>query len=545
MEEISGIKEDIGKGFDAENGDNLRCGAGVEYKAEFGVAILGYGVVGKGVAYTIRHNAGLIEKRTGIKLRLMHVLDILDFPDSPDAALITHDVTDIMRDCGVRVVVETMGGTDKAFEYTAEAFAQKKHVVTSNKELVAERGPELLALAACNGVSYRFDASVGGGIPAIVPIGEYLAANKIEEITGILNGTTNYMLTHMRAYGGNFAETLRMAQENGYAEKKPEADIDGSDACRKLSILSSIAWDAFLDWKTVHTEGIANVILEDIMRASDFGCVLKLIARARLLADGKLEAYILPAMIDRHSPLANVEGVNNAILIRGDLTGDIMLYGQGAGMLPTGSAVVSDIIFTARESIGYPGGTRPQGDTQNAGALPESACAQSGISDPGAQRINVKPTSGKSLSNPLWDRELALETVDFSTYIHNYYVRIETPAPDAYRDILFREFPNARILPQYGADFETPAPGNNGDTGGETGGSAVGNNANIVAGADAATHPCAPMCIFTVPSLSEGEFATKLACVNKRVAGSATGFIARIFKTHMAENCNRSITKGT
>ena len=420
---------------------------------ETGVAILGYGVVGKGVAHAIRHNGPLIESNTGLKLRLIHILDLLDFPDSPDAALITHDARSVLYDENVDVIVETMGGLKAAYEYTREALSNKKHVVTSNKELVAEYGPELLAMAERNNVSYRFDASVGGGIPVIAPINEYLAANHIGEIVGILNGTTNFMLTYMKSQGAPFMDTLAMAQEKGYAEKDPSADIEGTDACRKLAILSSVAWGRFLDWKTIHTEGITDVSSEDVAYAADLGRVIKLIARSRILGDGRVEAFVMPAMLDRNNPLAGVEGVYNAVMVRCDLNGDVMLYGQGAGMLPTGGAIMSDI-------------------------------------------IGIFGRSGANQTNQRWDREYPLEIAGFDTYAHGFYARINTTNPDELREAVFYEFPDARVLPRYGAEEESP----------ESGG------------------PFA----FMVPYCTEGEFSQKLANAVYKAHNSSVGFIARL-----------------
>jgi len=416
---------------------------------------MGYGVVGKGVAYAINQYGGRIEKRTGFKLRLLHILDLLDFPDSPDARLITHDVEDVMGDGDVDVVVETMGGLNAAFRFTVSAFERGKHVVTSNKELVAERGPELLKAAAERGVNYLFDASVGGGIPVITPVSECLVAGNIASITGILNGTTNFMLSHMKSHGTSFAETLKLAQEMGYAESDPAADIEGDDARRKLAIISSVAWGAFLDWKTIHTEGIANVTLEDILQATDLGRVLKLVAQSRRLARGGSEAYVLPVMLDRRDPLASVDGVYNALTVGGDLYGDVMFRGQGAGMLPTGGAVVSDIIKAA--------------------------------------------APGKRCAALCWDRDAAINISEFSKLIHGFYVRVESPDPDAYRDDFFRRFPEARVLPRY-AD------------GGGCDGSAV----------------TPRTVIFMVPSASEGEFIKKIADINAAVAGSTVRFTARL-----------------
>ena len=461
---------------------------------KIGVAILGYGVVGKGVAHAIRHNSRLIEEKTGYALRLMHVLDLLDFPDSPDSALVTHDARDIMLDKDVRVVVETMGGIRVAFDYTKEALSNKKHVVTSNKELVAEYGPELLELAALNGVSYRFDASVGGGIPLIIPIGECLAANSFDEISGILNGTTNYMLTYMESNGMQFMETLCKAQEKGYAEREPSADIDGHDACRKLAILSSIAYNSFLDWKKIHTEGIGGVTLEDVQRAADLGRALKLIARIRKAPDGGFEAFVLPAMISCESQLANVDGVFNAVVARGDLTGEVMFYGWGAGSLPTGSAIVADIVKAVSAERNH---------------MPEHGAS---IRPEHGDRIN--PEHGASIK-PCWDREAALRLAEFDTYVHGFYARVGAPDPAAYAKALFGEFAEAVLLP----DMPPACVGG--------GGSPVGNDGSCAS--DGRTDASSGRSvIFTVPDMREGEFRDKLARVNASVPGAKTGFIARL-----------------
>ena len=443
---------------------------------DIGVAIMGYGVVGKGVAYAIRNNCDQIEKRTGLRLRLLHILDILNFPDSPDAALITHEVQDIMNDVNVDVVVETMGGIKIAHEYTRDALARRKHVVTSNKELVAEYGPELLALARSCGVHYRFDASVGGGIPIVSTIRECLAANRVEEIIGILNGTTNYMLTYMRDHGACFAETLKMAQDEGYAEKDPSADIGGADACRKLAILSSIALDAFIDWKDIHTEGMESVTVDDVALAADLGRVLKLVARARRLEDGRVEAYVLPAMLDRHSLLSGVDGVNNAVMVRGDLTGDVMLYGQGAGALPTGSAIISDIV----KSVVGQGAANGQEASNGQG------------------KANCQGAIGDILYNPYWDRKQSIDVIDFSACSHSFYVRAESSDMNAFCEHLFIEFPQARILPR------------------------------AQAGDPDMSGAAANECAFTAPCQKEGDFSNKLACIISKISGSSIKFIARL-----------------
>ncbi len=311
------------------------------------VAVLGYGVVGSGVVEVIKGNSMSISRKAGEEIRVKKILDIRDFPDSPDRDLITHNPDDIFEDDSISIIVETIGGTGVAQEYTRRAFLKGKHVVTSNKELVAECGPELLKLAKECGVKYMFEASVGGGIPIIRPLNQCLAANEIVGITGILNGTTNYILTQMKREGKNFDEALKSAQQNGYAEANPAADIDGHDACRKIAILSSIAYNEFVDCKNIYTEGIRNVTLADMEYADAMNSVIKLIAISKKVGD-KIFARVSPAIISKNHPVANVEDVFNAIVVKGNAIGDAMFYGKGAGKLPTASAVVADIIDIVR-----------------------------------------------------------------------------------------------------------------------------------------------------------------------------------------------------
>lgn len=307
------------------------------------IAILGYGVVGSGVAEVIRKNGQSIADRAGEKIRVRKILDIRDFPDSPDRDLMTRDPEEIFGDPDIKIVVETIGGTGVAREFTKRAFNAGKHVVTSNKELVAVHGPELLKLAADNGVSYLFEASVGGGIPIIRPLSQCLAANIINGITGILNGTTNYILTKMRKENCSFDEALKNAQKNGYAEADPTADIEGHDTCRKIAILSSIAYNEYVDCSRIHTEGISRITLADMLYADAMDSVIKLIAVSRREGD-RVFARVSPAVVSREHPLAGVEDVFNAIVVSGDAIGDAMFYGRGAGKLPTASAVVADVI---------------------------------------------------------------------------------------------------------------------------------------------------------------------------------------------------------
>jgi homoserine dehydrogenase len=311
------------------------------------VAVLGYGVVGSGVAEVIKRNSESIKQRAGAEIRVKWILDIRDFPDSPDKDVLTKNADDVFNDSEVDIVVETIGGAKIAADFTKRALMSGKSVVTSNKELVAAQGPELLKLAKDNGVSYLFEASVGGGIPIIRPLNQCLAANEIHGITGILNGTTNYILTQMKKEGKSFEDALKEAQQNGYAEQNPTADIEGHDACRKIAILSSIAFNDFVDYNNIYTEGITKITSTDMKYAEAMNSVIKLIAISRKIG-GSIFARVSPAIISKEHPLANVEDVFNAIVVKGDAIGDAMFYGRGAGKLPTASAVVADVIDIAK-----------------------------------------------------------------------------------------------------------------------------------------------------------------------------------------------------
>lgn len=311
------------------------------------IAILGYGVVGSGVAEVIRKNSQSISMKAGEEIKVKKILDIRDFTDSPDRDLLTKNADEIFLDESISIVVETIGGSKIAHDFTKQALSAKKHVVTSNKELVATHGPELLKMAAEKGVSYLFEASVGGGIPIIRPLNQCLAANVINGVTGILNGTTNYILTQMRKNGRDFADALKSAQENGYAEANPTADIEGHDACRKIAILSSIAYNEFVDCNRIHTEGITKISLTDMQYAEQMDSIIKLIGISKRIGN-KVFARVSPAIISRQHPLSNVEDVFNAIVVKGDAIGDAMFYGRGAGKLPTASAVIADVIDIVR-----------------------------------------------------------------------------------------------------------------------------------------------------------------------------------------------------
>ena len=312
------------------------------------VAILGFGVVGSGVAEVLATNGPHIDQKVDDLIRLKYILDVRDFPDSPFADKVVHDFSVIENDPEVSIVVETIGGAKAALDFTRRALRAGKSVVTSNKELVAEHGCELLKLAAEKGVSYLFEASVGGGIPILRPLNQCLAANEIEEITGILNGTTNYILTRMIRGGLSFDAALKEAQANGYAEQDPTADIEGHDACRKICILASLAFGRHIYPRQVPAEGITGVTLSDVAWAEACGKKLKLLGRAIRQADGRVCAYVSPHLVDVENPLAGVEDVFNAIAVKGNAIGDVMFYGRGAGKLPTASAVVADVIDAAK-----------------------------------------------------------------------------------------------------------------------------------------------------------------------------------------------------
>lgn len=313
------------------------------------VAILGYGVVGSGVGEIFYKNGQHISERVANEVNLKYILDLREFPDSPFADRVVHDFSIIENDPEVQIVVETMGGVPFPLDCTRRALKAGKSVVTSNKELVASHGYELLNLAKENGCSYLFEASVGGGIPILRPMTSCLAANELQEIVGILNGTTNYILTRMIRAGLSFDDALAEAQANGYAERDPSADILGWDACRKICILSSLGFGRHIYPKQVPTEGITGITLSDVAYARSGGYKIKLLGRSvRRDSDGKVCAFVAPHLVAEDSPLANVEDVFNAIQVTGDSIGDVMFYGRGAGKLPTASAVVADVMDIVR-----------------------------------------------------------------------------------------------------------------------------------------------------------------------------------------------------
>jgi homoserine dehydrogenase len=309
------------------------------------IAIMGFGTVGSGVAETLDVNKDVIAKRIGKEINVKYILDIRDFPDSRFADLVTHDADEVFSS-DIKIAVETIGGARIAYEYTKRALSAGISVVTSNKELVSTHGPELLEIARQNNCAYCFEAAVGGGIPIIRPLYKCLAANKITRIAGIVNGTTNYILSQMKDEGIDFDTALKQAQANGFAEANPSADIDGIDAQRKISILSTIANDgAYIAPESISAEGISSITTDDMAFADSIGCGIKLIARYE--ASDRPIVYVAPALVDKSNLLFNVNGVFNAIMVDGNSLGQAMFYGQGAGTLPTASAVCGDILEVA------------------------------------------------------------------------------------------------------------------------------------------------------------------------------------------------------
>ena len=306
------------------------------------IAVLGYGTVGSGVVEVINTNHDSINKRAENEINIKYVLDLRDFPGDPVEKVLVHDYEVIANDPEVDIVVEVMGGVEPAYTFTKRALEAGKSVCTSNKELVARHGTELLAIA-----NYLFEASCGGGIPIIRPLNSSLTADEIDEVTGILNGTTNYILSKMASDGSDFADVLKEAQRLGYAERNPEADVEGYDACRKIAILSSLAYGKEVNYEEVYTEGITKITAEDIKYATSMGTAIKLLATSRKVGD-QYYAMVSPVMIDAKNPLYSVNGVFNAIFIHGNVLGDAMFYGSGAGKLPTASAVVADVVDCAR-----------------------------------------------------------------------------------------------------------------------------------------------------------------------------------------------------
>ncbi len=311
------------------------------------IAILGYGNIGSGVAEVLRRNHDCVAKKAGQEIEVKYVLDLREFPGDPMEHCVVHDIGIITEDPEIEIVVETMGGLRPAYDFVKQCLEKGKSVATSNKELVAEYGAQLMELAEQKGANFLFEASVGGGIPIIRPLNQSVTSDEIYEITGILNGTTNFMLTRMSKDGVTFDEILKKAQELGYAERNPEADIEGKDACRKIAILSSLAFGANVEAEDIHTEGITSISDVDMKYASKMGMVIKLFGTSRMEKDRRIFAMVAPVLVKPDHPLYHVDDVMNGILVRGEVIGDLMFYGAGAGKLPTASAVVADVVDEA------------------------------------------------------------------------------------------------------------------------------------------------------------------------------------------------------
>lgn len=308
------------------------------------VAIMGHGVVGSGVAEILLTHKDSLTRKAKEEIIIKHILDLREFPNLPYADKFTKDFNDIVNDDEVKVVAELMGGVNPAFSFVKRCLEAGKSVVTSNKELVAKKGAELLATAKEHNVNFLFEASVGGGIPIIRPLNNCLVANDVDEIAGILNGTTNFILTKMIRESMSFKDALTLAQQLGYAERDPSADVEGHDACRKICILASLAFGKHIYPDNIHTEGITNISLEDVEYASQWGGVIKLIGEVKHLENNMLDIFVSPMLVSNESQLSSIDDVFNGILVKGDATGDVVFYGKGAGKLPTASAVVADIV---------------------------------------------------------------------------------------------------------------------------------------------------------------------------------------------------------
>lgn len=311
------------------------------------IAVMGYGTVGSGVVEVIRTNGSLINERVQDEIYVKYVLDLRDFPGDPVEEILTHDFDTILNDPEVAIVVETMGGIEPAYTFVKKCLEAGKSVATSNKALVAKHGAELLEIAREREINFMFEASVGGGIPIIRALNSSLTADRIDEVIGILNGTTNYMMTKMFFEGADYAEVLKEAQDKGYAERNPEADVEGHDACRKIAILTSLISGQHVDFEKIHTEGITKITTEDMKYAKKLNMAIKLLASSKRVGD-TFSVLVAPMLLSEEHPLCNVNDVFNAVFVRGNMLGDAMFYGSGAGKLPTASAVVGDVVDCAK-----------------------------------------------------------------------------------------------------------------------------------------------------------------------------------------------------
>lgn len=311
-------------------------------------AIMGHGTVGSGVAELLINHEKMINQKIRDEIKIKYILDLREFKNLEYSSLFTKNFEDILNDNEIKIVAEVMGGINPAYDYVKKCLESGKSIVTSNKELVAEKGAELLKIAEENNVNFLFEASVGGGIPILRPMAQCLAANSINTVTGILNGTTNYILNKMIMDNMDFESALKLAQDKGFAERNPAADIEGGDACRKICILGSLAFGKHIYPKQVKTEGITEITLKDVEFAEAFGYSVKLICIARDNHNGKVSASVRPTFVSKDNILSSVNGVFNAITVNADCTGDVMFYGKGAGKMPTASAVCADIIDCAK-----------------------------------------------------------------------------------------------------------------------------------------------------------------------------------------------------
>lgn len=311
------------------------------------ISILGYGTVGSGVVEVLNTNHESIAVKAGQPINVKYILDLRDFPGDPMEDKVVHDYQIIVNDPEIDIIVETMGGVNPAYQFVKQALEAGKSVCTSNKELVAKHGAELLEIAKEKDINFLFEASVGGGIPIIRPLNQSLTADEIEEITGILNGTTNYILTKMSAEDQDFETALKDAQDKGYAERNPEADVEGYDTCRKIAILSSLAYGSQVDYEDIYTEGITKITKTDMVYAKQLDASIKIVGSSRRDGD-KIVAFVAPMMVNTENPLYNVNDVFNGIFVKGNVLGDTMFYGKGAGKLPTASAVMADVIDAAK-----------------------------------------------------------------------------------------------------------------------------------------------------------------------------------------------------
>ncbi len=311
------------------------------------IAVLGYGTIGSGVVEVLNINAGKIARRSGETVEVKYVLDLREFPGDPVQDILVHDYSVIAEDDEIGVIVETMGGTKPAYDFVKTALLSGKSVCTSNKELVAAHGAELIQIAKEKNVNFFFEASVGGGIPIIRPINQCITADEIQEINGILNGTTNFILTKMAEDGADFGDVLKEAQELGYAEKDPTADVEGYDACRKIAILTSLAYGKQVDYEDIYTEGITKITAADFKYAEKMNAAIKIFGTSKKIGD-HVYAMVAPQVVGHDHPLYSVNGVFNAISVTGNMLGDVMFYGAGAGKLPTASAVVADVVAAVK-----------------------------------------------------------------------------------------------------------------------------------------------------------------------------------------------------